>query len=190
MKKIGLLGGTFDPPHSAHLVIAEAALEQCELDEIWFIPTHTPPHKEREGMTPSTKRLNMIRLATEDHPQFHVSTIEVERQGPSYTIDTVQTFKRESPDAEFYFIIGGDMADDLGTWKDISALRQLVTFVVTERPSYPSNPPFEDGIIRVKVPGLEISSSELRRRVKQQISIRYLTPDSVRTYIEENQLYE
>ncbi|WP_232725406.1 nicotinate-nucleotide adenylyltransferase [Bacillus sp. FJAT-44742] len=188
--KVGILGGTFDPPHHAHLMIAQEALTECGLDEVWFIPVNVPPHKQRSSTTSNRQRKEMIQLAINDNPFFKLSTIELERGGPSFTIDTIKQLKKENPSHEYYFIIGGDMAEQLDTWHEINALKKLVTFTVAARPPYKSSPPFQEGILIMEAPQLDVSSTDIRLRVKMGKNIQYLVPDSVREYIKERGLYE
>ncbi|SDI34845.1 nicotinate-nucleotide adenylyltransferase [Natribacillus halophilus] len=188
-RKIGILGGTFDPPHLAHLLIAQESMDACQLDEVWFIPTSTPPHKQNEDMATADDRVEMTRLAIADKVTFQLCTLELNRKGPSYTLDTIDILQQKYPGYEFYFIVGGDMAASLHTWNKIDELRKRLTFVVTSRPHYSLETPFEDELVKVDVPEMEISSSDIRERVHKQESIRYLVPEAVRAYIEENRLY-
>ncbi|QQK79656.1 nicotinate-nucleotide adenylyltransferase [Salicibibacter cibi] len=188
-RKIGLLGGTFDPPHLAHLMIAQESMDACRLNEVWFIPTNIPPHKQNEDMANADDRVEMTRLAIHDRSPFRLCTIELDREGPSYTLDTMNILKQRYPNDEFYFIIGSDMAVSLHTWNGIEELNKLVTFIVTTRPDYDVDSPFEEAFIKVDVPEMELSSSDIRERVSKNESIRYLVPEAVRTYVEENRLY-
>ncbi|PSL45055.1 nicotinate-nucleotide adenylyltransferase [Salsuginibacillus halophilus] len=191
MRRIGLLGGTFDPPHMAHVMIAQEALIGCGLDEVWFIPTYIPPHKTRENMASTNDRADMVASAVEDNEHFFFSDVELKREGASYTIDTVRSLMNdiETP-AELYFIVGGDMADTLDTWRNIEELRRLVTFIVLDRPTYYASPPFQEGVIHLKAPRFDISSSVLRERIQNNQNIRYLVPERVRNLIEARRLYE
>lgn len=191
-RKVGILGGTFDPPHYGHLVLAEQVLDQTQVNEIWFMPTNVPPHKKNEGMATKEQRLTMAELAIEDQERFFVSDVEFERSGPSYTIDTITKLQRAYPDDTFFFIIGGDMVNQLEDWYKIEQLKKLVTFIVAERPNDPlsheqkMNPAF----IYVTIPQLDLSSSTIRERVKLNQSIRYLLPENVRVFVKEHGLYE
>lgn len=187
MKKIGLLGGTFDPPHLGHLSIAEEVYEQLQLDEIWFIPSAEPPHKERARV--STKdRVDMVEVAIENNDHFQINTIEIDREGKSFTVDTVATLVGEFPDSSFYFIIGADMVEYLPKWYDIEKLLQHIQFVGVKRPEYKLKTVYP--IISLDIPGLDISSTIIRKRIKDGRSIRYLVPDSVLQLIKERKLYE
>ncbi|GAJ99075.1 LOW QUALITY PROTEIN: nicotinate-nucleotide adenylyltransferase [Geomicrobium sp. JCM 19055] len=191
-RKVGILGGTFDPPHYGHLVLAEQVLDQTQVNEIWFMPTNVPPHKKNEGMATKEQRLKMAELAIKDQERFFCEDVEFERSGPSYTIDTIAKLQRAYPDDTFFFIIGGDMVNQLEDWYKIEQLKKLVTFIVAERPNDPlshkqkMNPAF----IYVSIPQLDLSSSTIRERVKLNQSIRYLLPENVRVFVKEHGLYE
>ncbi|OIJ16180.1 nicotinic acid mononucleotide adenylyltransferase [Anaerobacillus arseniciselenatis] len=189
MRKIGLLGGTFDPPHFGHLLIAEQALEACQLDEVWFMPTKIPPHKKGSNLCSDEDRIEMVKKAINDHPFFKLSLIEFERNGPSYTIETMKELTAMYKENDFYFIIGGDMIEYLPKWKEIDELLNLVTFVGVKRPGFISTSIYSDNLVLINVPQLEISSRDIRERLKQGRSIRYLLPDHVLAYIKERQLY-
>lgn len=187
MKKIGILGGTFDPPHCGHLLIANEVLSSLQLEEVWFLPNREPPHKEKTEYVSNEERLQLIKLAIEDHPCFRIETIELKRPGPSYTYDTIKQLKELFPDVQFHFIIGADMIEYLPKWFRIEELMELVTFVGVERPNYDKETPFP--IIYVDVPEFAVSSSMIRQRIKEGRTIRYLVPESVRRYIKEKKLY-
>lgn len=187
-KKIGILGGTFDPPHIGHLIIANEVLDQVGLDEIRFMPNHEPPHKVRNSGTSIKDRLDMIELAIEGHPYFSIETIELKKEGPSYTYDTIKELKERAAKAEYYFIIGADMVEYLPHWHKIEELIKLVQFIGTNRPNYELKSTYP--IRFVEVPMIEVSSSMIRRRIQTGKTIKYLLPDSVIRYIGEKQLYE
>lgn len=200
-KRIGLLGGTFDPVHLGHLMMAQDALESRELDEVCFIPSAAPPHKTAAAITPSRHRVAMLESALESDLRFSMSLIELDRGGVSYTLDTVLEFRRQLPEAELFFIIGSDTLFELYSWKDIDKLIQICTFLSIARPN------FAFGAIdveRLKVGAqqvealkqglvagheVDVSSTEVRMRVAEGLSIRYLVPDSVGMYIAEHSLY-
>lgn len=190
MKKIGLLGGTFDPPHNGHLIIANEVLTQCQLNEIWFIPAYVPPHKQKMNVTKLEHRVNMVKLAIESHPSFRLSTIEIKRKGPSYTYDTIKSLKVKYPDVLFYFIIGTDMVQDLPNWKKIDELIKMTTFIGVDRPGFSFKSKYAHVIETVEAPLIDISSTFLRQRFQNKQSTRYYLPDNVRQYIKENHLYE
>ncbi|MFV8826752.1 nicotinate-nucleotide adenylyltransferase [Alkalihalobacterium sp. APHAB7] len=189
MRKIGILGGTFDPPHIGHLLIAQEVLEQCKLDELWFMPANIPPHKKNDDVSSVTDRIEMVTKAIEGVEQFIVSTVELERKGPSYTVDTLKELKMRLPDVEFYFIIGGDMIEQLHTWERIDELFEYVTFVGLQRPGYSHSSKYEEKLKLLTIPQVDISSSDIRDRLKDGRSIRYFVPEQVRQFIEERKLY-
>nr|WP_078428869.1 nicotinate-nucleotide adenylyltransferase [Alkalihalobacterium alkalinitrilicum] len=189
MRKIGILGGTFDPPHIGHLLIAQEVLEQCKLDEIWFMPANIPPHKKTNDVSSVDDRIEMVTKAIDGADQFVVSTIELERTGPSYTVDTLKELKMKLPDVDFYFIIGGDMIEQLHTWERIDELFEYVTFVGLGRPGYSETSTYEEKMVLLTIPQVDISSSSIRDRIKEGRSIRYFVPESVRHFIEERELY-
>jgi len=188
LKKVGIFGGTFDPPHNGHLLMANEVLQSLKLSEIWFMPNQIPPHKLQESISPSYHRLNMLKLATEGNEAFKIETIELERSGPSYTYDTMVLLKERYTNIQFYFIIGADMIEFLPKWYKIDELIQLIQFVGVKRPGYSVKTPYS--ILEVEVPQFDVSSTIIRHRIKNGHSIDYLVPDSVIQYIKENQLYE
>jgi nicotinate-nucleotide adenylyltransferase len=192
--KIGIMGGTFDPIHLGHLIAAEQALIQVELDEVRFMPTYVPPHKAHSPFASSEERWDMVCLAIADHPSFVAERLELDREGTSYTIDTIREMKSLRPDAEFYFIIGGDMVQYLPRWSRIEELSKLIRFIGLERPGYPIElselPEFLIGrVVPVSMPLVDISSTDIRSRLANRVSARYLIPNQVLSYIEENRLY-
>ncbi|GGA68891.1 nicotinate-nucleotide adenylyltransferase [Ornithinibacillus halotolerans] len=187
MKRIGILGGTFDPPHIGHLIIAEEVNQALDLDEIWFIPTYEPPHKGRASVSVEN-RIEMLKLAIADNESFKLNTIEVDREGKSYTYDTMLLLTNKYPDSEFYFIIGADMVEYLPNWYKIDELMKLVTFIGVKRSGYSLNTTYP--IREVEIPMVDISSSLIRKRQKEKGTIQYLVPKSVYTYIKEHSFYE
>ncbi|MFL6555593.1 MAG: nicotinate-nucleotide adenylyltransferase [Bacillus sp. (in: firmicutes)] len=188
MKKVGILGGTFDPPHYGHLLIANEVLSTLKLDEIWFMPNQEPPHKKKSDSIKNEDRLQMLDLAIQDNTAFRVETIELHRQGPSYTVDTMKMINDQYPDHQFFFIIGADMIEYLPKWHKIDELIKLVQFVGVERPEYSTKTDYP--VRYVDVPAIDVSSSMIRDRVKNGKTVRYLLPDPVIKYIEEKHLYE
>jgi nicotinate-nucleotide adenylyltransferase len=187
MKKVGIFGGTFDPPHYGHLLIANEVLSELNLDEIWFMPNQEPPHKKKSDRVRNEDRLQMLTLAIEGNPAFKVETIELQRVGPSYTVDTIKLLNEQFSAHQFYFIIGADMIEYLPKWRNIAQLVKLVQFVGVNRPSYSTQTDYP--IDNVDVPAMGVSSSMIRDRVKKGKTVRYLLPDSVIHYIEEKHLY-
>lgn len=187
MKNIGILGGTFDPPHIGHLIIAEEVREQLSLEEIWFIPSYEPPHKEN-AYSSVWHRLNMLDLSLESNPYFSINPVETKRQEASYTVDTMEELTKQHPDTHFYFIIGADMVEYLPHWKDINRILKLVTFVGVKRPNYELQTSYP--VKEIEVPMLNISSTMLRSKTKEHKSIKYFLAEEVRRYIKEHNLYE
>lgn len=197
--RVGLMGGTFDPIHLAHLVTAEAALEQLGLERVIFIPAGLPPHKLDREITPAELRYEMVKLAVASNDRFEVSRIELERAGPSYSVDTVEAMRRLMPGAKLYFITGTDAILGLDTWQDPQRLLRLCQFVAARRPGF-DEPGIGEAfgaieerygcrILRIEAPGIDVSSSDLRRRVRQGRSLKYLVPDAVADYIQKHGLY-
>ncbi|MEH7109558.1 MULTISPECIES: nicotinate-nucleotide adenylyltransferase [Bacillaceae] len=187
MRKIGILGGTFDPPHNGHLLIANEVLGSLHLDEIWFMPNQEPPHKKKSGFVSNEHRLKMLELATQTHPDFKIQSIELEREGPSYTFDTMSLLSTKYPDYQFFFIIGADMIEYLPKWYKVEDLVKLVQFVGVKRPAYNHHSDYP--VLYVDVPAMDVSSSMIRERLENGKTVRYLLPDAVIQYIEEKQLY-
>ncbi|GIN71004.1 nicotinate-nucleotide adenylyltransferase [Bacillus sp. J14TS2] len=187
-QRIGILGGTFDPPHFGHLVIANEVLHTLKLDQIAFMPNQEPPHKERKSGTTESDRVRMLELAIGGNPCFVIEKIELERQGKSYSLDTMKMLKKRNPEVEYYFIIGADMVEYLPKWHGIEELVNIVSFIGVNRPKYELQSPYP--VQYVDIPQVDISSTLIRERCRQSFSIRYLLPDNVIQYIEEKGLYE
>ncbi|UFT97843.1 nicotinate-nucleotide adenylyltransferase [Radiobacillus kanasensis] len=187
MKKVGLLGGTFDPPHFGHLLIAEEVYQTLGLDEVWFIPSYEPPHKQK-ATTESKHRVDMVKTAIQDNDHFHVNLIEVNRTGKSYSIDTIKNLKEEHPNIDFYFIIGADMVEYLPKWVQIEELVKLIQFVGVKRKEYELETDYP--IMEVNTPEFAVSSSMIRQRLQKGLSAKYLLPDPVIQWIKEYKLYE
>lgn len=186
MKRIGIFGGTFDPVHVGHLAIARAALDCVPLDEVRFVLARRSPLKERGPFASEEDRLAMLRLATAGEGRFAVSTVELERTGESYTVDTLEQFK---DDGELFLILGADAAADLERWRNPERVAQLATILVAARPG--SAEPLTGGrTILFDAPRLDISSRELRARAARGRSLRYLVPDAALAHLERNGLYE
>lgn len=186
MKRVGLFGGTFDPPHIGHLQIAEAVLACLQLDEIWFIPTYHPPHKD-DAETDSFHRLQMVKLMIEHEEKFMINTIELDRKGKSYTIDTVSQLEQEYPKTKFYFIIGGDQVTYLKHWKQIDQLIEKVQFVGVERPGVNwEEVPYVE---KLSIPIMDVSSTEIREQIKAGMPFKQYVHEKVYAYIKEHELY-
>lgn len=190
MKKIGILGGTFDPPHVGHLIIAEQVRVVCELDEVWFMPNQIPPHKQSDNVISNEHRVEMVKRSIENNPYFHLSLVECKRKNVSYTYDTMKILTSNYPNVSFYFIIGGDMVEYLPKWYRIGDLLNIVTFIGVKRPGFKINNRYKNRVVEVEVAQVDISSSLIRQYVKEGKSIRYLVTEKVCEYIEEMGLYE
>lgn len=199
--RIGIFGGTFDPVHVGHLIMAEQCREQARLDQIWFIPAARPPHKKEQVLTAFDKRVEMLRLAIAGQPAFEVNEVEATRPGPSYTAETLAELQTNFPGAQFQLIIGSDCLPDLPHWYQPSRIVELAGLLIVTRPGWPTWPvetlPKELGLPHgsslqqqiVPIPLIEISSSDLRQRVAAGRSIRYMVPKAVECYIETHRLF-
>ncbi len=206
--RLGILGGTFDPVHYGHLLLAESCREACRLDQVWFLPAAVPPHKQQQALAPGAQRVEMLELAIAGHPAFQVSPYEVNRGGVNYTVETLTHVHKEDPSRELFFLMGADSLSDLPNWKEPARLCQLATPVVVLRSSsgFTSDaaalldlsglehllPAERLSAIRqhqVQMPRIDLSSTEIRQRIAEGRSIRYRTPRAVEKYIETHQLY-
>jgi nicotinate-nucleotide adenylyltransferase len=194
--RVGIFGGAFNPPHIGHLVCAQEALVKLELERVLFVPVGVPPHRELEYDPGAEVRFEMVELAATDDERFEASRIELDREGPSYTSDTLEQLASESPKDELFLILGGDQAASLPTWHEPEKVLERATVAAFERVSWGRN------AIQIKIgrlgagrvryldmPLIQVSSSAVRRRVREGLPIRYLVPDKVASYIETNGLY-
>ncbi|MDO4289379.1 MAG: nicotinate-nucleotide adenylyltransferase [Eubacterium sp.] len=199
MEKIGLLGGTFNPIHLGHLLLAESARDQYGLDRVLFIPAGSNPFKETEREISRQARQEMVAMAIKDHPAFEMLTLELERPGRTYTIDTIRSIKRRYPQSALYFITGADIMFEVTQWKDAGELLSTVNFITTFRPGYSHRrldnrieelqKVYDAKIRKLCTSEMDIASSDIRDRVRRGASIRYLVPEPVRRYIAEHGLY-
>jgi nicotinate-nucleotide adenylyltransferase len=213
LKRIGIFGGTFNPIHIGHLRSAEEVCETQGLDRILFVPSATPPHKRADGLVSAAHRLAMVRLAIAGNPRFRVSTIEIERAGRSFSVDTLRALRARQPRAHFAFILGIDAFREIATWKDFRSIFALCDLIVTSRPPLPAvalRPALPvavrsefcyrrtsgtlehrtgNQIVFQRLSDLDISASTLRDRLRHGLSIRYLVPTSVDRYIARHGLY-
>lgn len=193
--KIGLMGGTFNPIHYGHLVAAEEARHQFNLDQVIFIPSGYPPHRTPRSVIPAEDRYIMTALAIATNPYFNISRIEIERPGPSYTTDTVKAFREMYPNSQLFFITGLDAILEILTWRNPYELVKLAHFIAVTRPGY--NPEclknldreILDNVSLLEIPGYAISSTLIRERVAQGKPIRYMVPEPVEAYIRKHGLY-
>lgn len=196
--KLGVLGGTFDPPHKGHLLIARKAIEQLGLAQVLFAPTRQPPHKLRNNITPIEQRIEMVRLAIAPHPRFVLSRVDVDRAGPTYTVDTMRLLREQFGDsAELFFIMGMDSLANILTWRAPAQLIQLCKLAVFPRPGFVANlealeleiPGLRARVVLLAAPALDIAASDLQARVRAGQSIAHLVPEAVARYIAEQRLY-
>lgn len=190
MKRLGLFGGRFDPPHLGHLLVAQEALERLELDEVWFIPAQTPPHKP--ALASAEARADMTLLATAPHPAFRTSRLEIGRPGPSYTFDTVSRVKNDEPGVKLFFITGVDAYADIETWHRAPELLEAVKMVAVSRPGASLsglNERYRERVTLLDRLRVDISSTEVRRRLLEGRSVRYLVPEPVESYLGKHHLY-
>ncbi len=182
--RLGVFGGTFDPVHVGHLAIALAALESAKLDRIVFVPARRSPLKGRGPAAGEADRLLMLEAAVKDEPRFAVSRVELEREGPSYTVDTLEALRA---DGELFLILGSDALADFPRWRSPERIRALAKILVARRPGAPE--PGTSGAQAFDAPSLDISSRELRARASRGLSLRYLVPDDVWRHIEHQGIY-
>jgi nicotinate-nucleotide adenylyltransferase len=197
--RLGIFGGTFDPVHVGHLLVAEQCLEQCRLDEVWFIPAGIPPHKLSQTIAPGKARAEMLELAVVGHERFRVDRRELDRADPCYTVETLASLLSEDPSRELYFLLGSDSLIDFPTWREPKRIAELAHLAVSNRGGapLPDLEPLrpllgdlvESRVQFVTIPGIDISSSDIRRRIRDGKSIRYMTPRAVECYIATHNLY-
>jgi nicotinate-nucleotide adenylyltransferase len=193
-----VLGGTFDPPHNGHLVIAQEALVHLSLSEVIFAPSRQPPHKLGHPITPITQRMEMVRLAIASNPRFTLSRVDVDRAGPTFTVDTIRMLRRQLGDAaKLYFIMGMDSLISLPSWHQPEELIKLCWLAVFERPGFSADlsrleqslPGLADHLVFIPAPALDIAASDLQRRIRAGESISPLVPEAVAAYIRSHSLY-
>lgn len=192
MKKlsIGIFGGSFDPPHVGHLMIAEHARQELALDKVLFVPAFVAPHKTNGTSASPVHRMRMLRLAVKGNSSFSVSAIELERKGVSYTVDTVAEMQKEFPDSELFLIVGSDNLLDFQSWKSPREILAMARLAVYERSSTKPTPGSTlPPAIRLSGATIDISSSAIRTRIRQGKSVRYQVPDAVENYIKKHKLY-
>jgi nicotinate-nucleotide adenylyltransferase len=189
---IGLFGGSFNPPHIAHLIVAEVVRDQFDLSEVWWIPNATPPHKPDEELVSAEHRLAMTREIAESNPGFRVCEVEVQREGVSYTVETLRVLQDQYPDTDFALLLGSDSLDYFDAWHCPDEIAERVPLIVYKRPGAiesVAEPRFANRVRYASAPIIEVSGTEIRARRRAGRSIRYLVPEAVRTYIEAHDLY-
>lgn len=200
IKKVGILGGTFDPIHLGHLLIGENAYEQLDLDSVLIMPSGCPPHKDTTLISDEIHRSTMVKLAIAGNKHFEYSGFELERKGYIYTADTLEILKKDNPDTSYYFIMGEDSLINIEKWYKPNKIMEFCTIVVAhrnqgndnvldEQVQYLQNK-YDADIIKIDIPLIEISSSDIRHRVESKDTIRYMVPTDVENYIYKNNLYK
>jgi len=199
MSRIGLLGGTFDPVHFGHLILAETARDTLRLDKVYFVPAGDPPHKSGRIIASAEQRLEMLQLAIEDNDAFAISLIDIDRKGPNYTADMLEIARQEllGPGDDLWFLMGLDSVIDFPNWHEPERIRQLARLAAATRPGYDIDwtplekalPGISHEVTLLPMPGVDIASNNIRRRILHGSSIRYLVPEKVRHYIQETGLY-
>ena len=199
--RLGIFGGSFDPVHYGHLLLAETCREQCRLDQVWFLPAGVPPHKQTRTLAPAKARVEMLELAVAGNEHFAVSTLEIERGGVSYTVDTLRPLKERQPGDELFLLMGADSLREMVTWREPVEICRLAIPVVVHRAGSPE-PDFavlsalvasqrlaEIRLYQVEMPIVDLSSTDLRQRAGEGRSLRYRTPRAVEKYIQTQGLY-
>lgn len=199
MTRLGILGGTFDPPHYGHLVVAQEAFVSLGLERVLFTPAGRPPHKLGVPVSPLEHRVRMVELAIADDPRFSLSRADLRAERPSYTLELLGRLRAECPpDAELFFLVGMDSLADLPTWHRPEEVLQACVLVAVHRPGYPEVDPralgpavarLADRVCVLRAPGVDVSSTDLRRRAAEGRPLRYLTPDPIVAYVAEQGLY-
>jgi nicotinate-nucleotide adenylyltransferase len=200
--RVGVFGGTFDPVHLGHLILAEQCREQASLDEVLFVPSARPPHKQNQSLTTFERRVEMLALAISGQPAFRINEMEKDRPGPSYTVDTLRILTQRQPPPELFLILGGDSLNDLPSWYDPCGILKLATVLIVARPGW-ELPPLDtlrqslhcggDVPLLLQVvhcPLIDISSRDLRQRIAAGKSIRYMVPRAVEAYIHDKKLWQ
>lgn len=200
MDRLGIMGGTFDPIHYGHLVAAEMACSKFKLSKVLFIPSGTPPHKDRGDISAAKLRFEMIERAIQDNPAFDISALELERKGSSFTVDTLRALRGIWPGHKLYFITGSDVLREIFSWREAEEILMMTEFIGAARPGFDArdfllqvqqeHPETQGRIHYLEVPALAISSTDIRARVKRGEPIRYLLPEPVRQFIQQHGLYK
>jgi nicotinate-nucleotide adenylyltransferase len=199
--RLGIFGGSFNPVHYGHLLLAECCREACRLDEVWLVPAAVPPHKQDREISPARQRIDMLELALAGNDHLRVATLEIDRGGVSYTVDTLRAIEAERPGVELFLLMGADSLRDLATWREPAEICRLAYPIVVRRSGAPEpdlqclrdfvSPPRLEQIrgLQVQMPIIELSASDLRARAASGRSLRYRTPRAVEKYIETHGLY-
>ena len=197
--RLGIFGGTFDPIHLGHLALAEQCRDQQSLDEVWFVPAAQPPHKLERSISAAKARCEMIEFAIAGNPAFRLSSIELNREGPSFTVTTLEQLKEEDASRELFLLLGADSLQFFPTWREPKRILELAKVIAVNRGDRPlpdrselsrlCGPIVDTQILTASMPGIELSATDIRARVATHRSIRYLVPRAVETYIREHRLY-
>lgn len=199
--RIGVFGGTFDPVHLGHLIMAEQCREQAQLDQVWFVPAARPPHKSEADITPFERRAEMLALAIAGHAAFHLNELEKNRPGPSFTVETLAELTRDHPGNEYLWILGSDSLNDLPLWREPRRILELAGLLIVGRPGHPVwneeqlraalqfEPAAPLRVMVIESPLIDIASRDLRRRAAAGRSLRYLVPRAVECYLEQHKVY-
>jgi nicotinate-nucleotide adenylyltransferase len=198
IQRLGVIGGTFDPPHYGHLVLAETARVQLHLGRVLFVVAGQPPHKPGRPITPAHHRAAMVEAAIPDNPACVLSRVDLDRPGPHYTVEMLALLQGEYPEAELFFLVGGDSLAQFLTWRDPAGIVRMARLAVMQRPGNEPDlavleqvlPSLRERLVWLDAPALDIAASDLRRRVREGLPIRYLVPPPVEAYICEHRLYE
>lgn len=195
--RVGVFGGTFDPIHIGHLALAEQCREQCRLDEVWFVPAAQPPHKDASLISPANVRRDMVEFAIAGNSAFRVSTVELDREGPSFTVTTLEQLQSESRD--LFLLVGADSLKDLAHWRQPARILELATVVAVNRGDQPlpeipelravCGDLIDSRVMTIEMPGIDLSATDIRARCGSGRSIRYLVPRAVEVFIEQQGLY-
>lgn len=196
--RLGIYGGTFDPVHYGHLLLAEQCREACHLDEVWFMPTGAPPHKQGVEIAPSKSRREMLEISVAGMPQFKVSTLELDRPGPHFTVETLSEIRHKHPEDDLFLLVGRDSLAEFATWMEPEKIAELAVIVAANRGrgaidmskvTETLGAAIASRVQLVAMPGIDISASDLRQRIADGRSIRFQTPRAVEQYIAAHRLY-
>ncbi|MCP4783104.1 MAG: nicotinate-nucleotide adenylyltransferase [Fuerstiella sp.] len=197
--RLGILGGTFDPVHYGHLLLAETCRVQLSLEQVRLVPAGSPPHKTGRNITDGEARADMVQLAVSGYPEFVVDRREIEREGQSFTVQTLADFKHEFAGAELFFLMGADSLRDISTWREPDRIFELATVVAVNRPGLPElthsqvvdwvGEDLAKGVTTVAMPGTDISATDLRQRVRDGLGLRFLVPRAVEAYVDQHSVY-
>jgi nicotinate-nucleotide adenylyltransferase len=190
LARVGILGGTFDPPHKGHIAIAQAALKELGLVKVIFVPANIPPHKIKQPLAPAKDRLGMLQLAVGDNPDFEISTVELDRPWPSYTVDTLAEFRAIHPEDELFLLIGADNVSEIETWHEPERIVKFATLAAANRPNFVPHGAYADKVVYFEMPPTAISSTEIRERIRTGKPISDFVCPGVEAFIIMHGLYK